>query len=150
MESRLLKSLNNFLELHVSGKLKNLEKKLSLKWYENTDMGFITNYNIVFLFMVLRKVNSMTFSNIREKQNAVCAGIYLAYSYIGAETGYPFTFFLNGQTPTNFWKTIITLLNNQNISSEMLIFNQNKNKYDELLEILLTYENNPTDETIEE
>jgi hypothetical protein len=30
MESRLLKSLNNFLKLHVSGKLKNIEKKLSL------------------------------------------------------------------------------------------------------------------------
>jgi len=139
--NKLLKCLNNFFPLEtddgkllrISGKLKNLEKKLYLiGWYENKrsvddSMWFINESNIVFLYMILREVKKLTNnSSIGYKKLAVSAGIYLAYSYVGAEISYPFKFLFEHATDIvreKFWDICINL--GLKMSEDMLKYNTN-------------------------
>lgn len=131
----LLTKLNHKFTHPLSAKLFTIETRLSLRWYTDKSMRFLNETNIVFLFMVLKDAieildekiatNTMSQTRIRNaRKTMILASIFLAYSYIGPETGYPFTLFIEKNTDINeFWDYSIEISNK--VSGKMLEFNTN-------------------------
>lgn len=152
----LLQCIDKKLSIPVSKILIGLEQTLKDEWCNS---AFINEQNVVMLFKILHEAFKNTDGAMLGKPKMLGAALYFAYSYLGSETGYPFTNFIvinnnDEEYPTsqsgretkasrtqmdetkNFWECVIELTD---LSADMLVFHQNNNILKQLRNDLITY-----------
>ena len=159
----LLQCIDKKLSIPVSKILIGLEQTLKDEWCNSS---FINEQNVVMLFKILHEAFKNTdgaSTSTSGKPKMLGAALYFAYSYLGSETGYPFTNFIvinnnDEEYPTsqsrgtfvgrdafvsrtqmdetkNFWECVIELTD---LSADMLVFHQNNNILKQLRNDLIT------------
>lgn len=146
----LLQCIDKKLSIPVSKILIGLEQTLKDEWCNS---AFINEQNVVMLFKILHEAFKNTDGAMLGKPKMLGAALYFAYSYLGSETGYPFTNFIvinnnDEEYPTsqslgretkasqkNFWECVIELTD---LSADMLVFHQNNNILKQLRNDLIT------------
>lgn len=155
----LLQCIDKKLSIPVSKILIGLEQTLKDEWCNS---AFINEQNVVMLFKILHEAFKNTdgaSTSTSGKPKMLGAALYFAYSYLGSETGYPFTNFIvinnnDEEYPTsqsrgretkasrpqmdetkNFWECVIELTD---LSADMLVFHRNNNILKQLRNDLIT------------
>jgi hypothetical protein len=142
----LLQCIDKKLSIPVSKILIGLEQTLKDEWCNS---AFINEQNVVMLFKILHEAFKNTDGAMLGKPKMLGAALYFAYSYLGSETGYPFTNFIvinnndeeyrRGRetkgTQMDFWECVIELTD---LSADMLAFHQNDNILKQLRNDLIT------------
>lgn len=141
----LLQCIDKKLSIPVSKILIGLEQTLKDEWCNS---AFINEQNVVMLFKILHEAFKNTDGAMLGKPKMLGAALYFAYSYLGSETGYPFTNFIvinnnDEEYPSrgretkasDFWECVIELTD---LSADMLAFHQNDNILKQLRNDLIT------------
>lgn len=144
----LLGRIDTKLSISLSKIIIGLETTFSTKWCDST---FINEQNVIILFKILReafKINEQRRLKKQRTNKMLGAALYFAYSYLGAETGYPFTSFIiidndddlyfgskssmpqRKSAETTFWQCVIELTNA--LSTDMLTCHKSYSVFQQL------------------
>ena len=102
------------------------------------DISFVNPANIVFVYMLVRYLVSLTdITSERRLQTLVLTCLYMSYSYTGNEISYPLKPFLVENDEEYFWDRCLLIANG--LSSDMLRLNKDPLFFTEILTELKAY-----------
>ncbi|XP_063791852.1 cyclin-dependent kinase 5 activator 1-like [Pseudophryne corroboree] len=130
--SELLSCLGEFIHPRCK-KLKNLSPTQIALWMTSIDrylsgcgqlVGFLTPANVVFLYMLCREVIPSELDSEQELHAYLSTCLYLAFTYMGSETGYPLRPFLVESSKEAYWSRCLYVIDL--MSSKMLRINADR------------------------
>lgn len=137
--SETLKYIGCFVYLrcrHVDG----LKPSVVVSWIKGVDRslifsgwqehGFISQPNMIVLYMLLREVVTSNIETLSQLKATVMSSLYMCYSYNGHEISYPLKPFLTDGDRTAFWNRCMVIINNH--SGKMLKINKDAQYFNEI------------------
>ncbi|XP_064647615.1 cyclin-dependent kinase 5 activator 1-like [Lineus longissimus] len=144
--SELLRCLGEFL-YRKCYKLKHFEPGDAVMWLRTVDrslllqgwqdIAFVNPANVVFVYMLVRKVVHDDIVSEHDLQAHVLTCVYLSYSYMGNEISYPLKPFLVEENREKFWDRCIRIINEQ--SANMLRINSDPSFFTDVFTELKAY-----------
>ncbi|XP_074658611.1 cyclin-dependent kinase 5 activator 1-like [Tubulanus polymorphus] len=144
--SELLKCLGEYL-YRKCYKLNHFEPGDSVMWLRTVDrslllqgwqdIAFVNPANVVFVYMLVRRVTQTEVTTEHDLQAYVLTCLYLSYSYMGNEISYPLKPFLVEENRDLFWDRCLRIINDQ--SSNMLRINSDPSFFTDVFTELKAY-----------
>ncbi len=137
--SETMKYIGCFVYLrckHIDG----LKPSLVVSWVKGVDRslifsgwqehGFISQSNMIVLYMLLREMVTSDIATLAKLKGTVMSCLYMCYSYNGHEISYPLKPFLTDGDRAGFWSRSMEIVNNH--SGKMLKINKEVRFYNEV------------------
>eukprot|EP00794_Sanderia_malayensis_P003662 gene3662-4179_t len=108
--------------------IKGVDRSLIFSgWQEH---GFISESNMIVLYMLLREVITSDIATLARLKGTIMSSLYMCYAYNGHEISYPLKPFLTDGDRAGFWNRCMELINN--CSGKMLTINKDAEYYAEV------------------
>ncbi|XP_065665538.1 cyclin-dependent kinase 5 activator 1-like [Hydra vulgaris] len=119
----------------VVGWVRDVDKSLILSGWQ--EMGFVSQPNMIVLYMLLREVIPPKVRSIHQLKAIMMSTLYICYSYNGHEISYPLKPFLLDGDRSGFWTRCIEIINLH--SSKLLQVNKDAKYYNDVQAELKTF-----------
>ena len=144
--SETLKYIGCYVYLRCR-KIEGLKPSLVVSWIRGIDrslilsgwqeQGFISQPNMIPLYMLLREVLHEDLKTLADLKGTIMSTLYMCYSYNGHEISYPLKPFITDNNRLGFWDRCMYIINNH--SDKMLLINKDSKYYNEVQLELKTF-----------
>lgn len=119
----------------VVGWIRSVDRNLVLSGWQ--EMGFISQPNMMVLYMLLREVIPPKVRSLTQLKALMMSTLYMCYAYNGHEISYPLKPFLLDGDRAGFWDRCMEIINNH--SDKLLQVNKEPKFYNEIQLELKTF-----------
>lgn len=119
----------------VVGWIRGIDRSLVLSGWQ--EMGFISQPNMVVVYMLLREVIPAKVRSISQLKAIMMSTLYMCYAYNGHEISYPLKPFLFDGDRTGFWSRCMEIINDH--SDKLLRVNKEPKYYNDIQIELKTF-----------
>ena len=119
----------------VVGWIRSVDKNLVLSGWQ--EMGFISQPNMMVLYMLLREVIPPKVRSLAQLKALMMSTLYMCYAYNGHEISYPLKPFLLDGDRAGFWDRCMEIINDH--SDKLLQVNKEPKFYNEIQMELKTF-----------
>jgi len=119
----------------VVGWIRSVDRNLVLSGWQ--EMGFISQPNMIVLYMLLREVIPPKVRSLAQLKALMMSTLYMCYAYNGHEISYPLKPFLFDGDRSGFWDRTMEIINHH--SDKLLQVNKDPKFYNEIQLELKTF-----------
>ena len=108
--------------------IRGVDRSLVLSGWQ--EMGFVSQPNMIVLYMLLREVIPTKVRSITQLKALMMSTLYMCYAYNGHEISYPLKPFLFDSDRAGFWNRCMEVINEN--SDKLLLINKEPKYYNEI------------------